>query len=949
MKCPNCGLENRPGARFCKRCGQAMEEVQGSLCPACGTANQPDARFCRQCGTSLTTASAPPQPIAELTCPACGASNKLDARFCRQCGTSLASVPSSPSADAGLTCPACGAALRPGAPFCSQCGARRTIEPVPLAPREPPLPSPPRASDAGVRVAGGVSGQMVVGDHNLVLQVEHLHGDIVHKVQQQPQVRHRSKAATSHLDPTPELLDRRTELDVAADAFGSAAPIEFHGQDGIGKTALLRHLAHHYPGGAYPQGVVYLLAQRTPVADLFQCLHDAFYESDIAFKPSERRIRDDLRGEQALVLLDDVELPRNEVESLIDVAPRCTFVLASPQRRLWARGRSIELGGLPLEDAVALVERHVGRPLTSQEQLDAQGLCAALDGRPDQLIQAAAMVREGSCSLTEVSRRAQTSARTLTTGALASLSDTARRILALLAAVKDAPLHAEHIAAILGATDALPALQSLQQRGLAQAHSPRYSLAGTLGEELRGSWDLDPWTERALSYFASWAEGGQATELLLAEADPMLRVLEWGAGAGRWEQVLRLGRAIEGPLALDRRWGAWAQVLQWILEASRALADQAAEGWALHQLGTRALCLGEFPAARTALTQALDVRQALGDQAGAAVTQHNLDILVGLVAAPQEPEEPPEEPPRPPSPSLPLLVKGAIALVSILILSVGGWFVWTQIRPPPTPPPTYTPRPPTSTPVPAVRPTDTRQAPTPAQPRPTDTRRVPSPTPDIWGPNIEDIRVEPERYPGEALCGNQQADVSCQITDPSGVGRAALSYRYTSAEGVGTVRTEAMERTNDGRYHASLGTFPGEGELVFRVEAWDDLGNPSSSGEQGRVVLSCIPPSIEEIIIDPEYRPGKSVCYYQDLVVISSVVDSPPAERAQFCYRFTPAEGGSPRSGCVEMERVDDQTFSAQIKAMGWWGQLSYTVEAWDGEGNASLREDVREVSMCIE
>jgi hypothetical protein len=49
------------------------------------------------------------------------------------------------------------------------------------------------------------------------------------------------------------------------------------------------------------------------------------------------------------------------------------------------------------------------------------------------------------------------------------------------------------------------------------------------------------------------------------------------------------------------------------------------------------------------------------------------------------------------------------------------------------------------------------------------------------------------------------------------------------------------------------------------------------------------------------------------------------------------------------MERVDDQTFSAQIKAMGWWGQLSYSVEAWDGEGNASLREDVREVSACLE
>src|SRR5262245_7843756 len=58
MRCQECGLENRPGVRFCAECGARLE----AACPACGAVALVDAKFCGQCGQPLTAAS--PRPAA---------------------------------------------------------------------------------------------------------------------------------------------------------------------------------------------------------------------------------------------------------------------------------------------------------------------------------------------------------------------------------------------------------------------------------------------------------------------------------------------------------------------------------------------------------------------------------------------------------------------------------------------------------------------------------------------------------------------------------------------------------------------------------------------------------------------------------------------------------------------------------------------------------------------
>jgi class 3 adenylate cyclase/tetratricopeptide (TPR) repeat protein len=55
MRCAACGFENAAGARFCGRCGQALE----LRCASCGEAVAPGLAFCTSCGAQLEAASVP--------------------------------------------------------------------------------------------------------------------------------------------------------------------------------------------------------------------------------------------------------------------------------------------------------------------------------------------------------------------------------------------------------------------------------------------------------------------------------------------------------------------------------------------------------------------------------------------------------------------------------------------------------------------------------------------------------------------------------------------------------------------------------------------------------------------------------------------------------------------------------------------------------------------------
>lgn len=489
-----------------------------------------------------------------------------------------------------------------------------------------------------------------------------------------------------------DFLDRDQEVHFAnTSLLSTVRSIEFYGQAGVGKTTLLRHLAHHLSEASFPDGVVYHSARRKGLDDFRQDLFEAFFECDVRFKPSEAEILTHLQDLQALILVDDVSLDRDEVEALLDTGPACAFLLASTEEHLYGGGRAILLKGLPADDSLELVIQELatlGKSLTPEEHDVVRAICVALNGHPLQILQVITQAGNEDRPLAEVA--AELSATTADNKkqmalGLASLTLPEKQIVEALGSLDGAALSPEQLETITGLSDSRPILEALLKRHLIQADHFRYSITESLGRVLQGEQDLSLWAERALNYFTTWAEQQQSSpDLVLKEAEAIQQTLNWAVETGHWTEALHLAQATEGSLALSGRWDAWQRTLHGGLRAAQALGDQAAEAWMLHQLGTRALCLGDITTASPLLTQALQLREILGDQIGAAVTRHNLNLLPRPVVVSLQSTEPPKRFLAAEISSR--LIVPVIAAVLVMLLTVGGVSAWfTGLFATPTP------------------------------------------------------------------------------------------------------------------------------------------------------------------------------------------------------------------------------------------------------------------------
>jgi hypothetical protein len=465
-------------------------------------------------------------------------------------------------------------------------------------------------------------------------------------------VREASRGQRAHIHPraTPVLLrprlirgllGRHTEIASAFSGLDAGLPVEVSGEAGIGKTALLRQLAHHSRSASFVDGVIYLSARRHSPLDLQQRIFEAFHESEEPCKPTDAEIRRGLEEKHALILLDDVRLSQSEIESVLDCAPRSSFVIATRERSVWGEARSIPLKGLPEADAVLLIEREIERPFDATERNAATNLCAVVAGHPLRLLQVASVIRERGLPSNDWLQ--SVTPEHLLADLLSSIDDKERRALLALTALPGVALHARHIAGIVEVTEIEPSLMTLGRRGLVTTTQSRHQLAHGVADRLRRTEDLKPWMNRAVTYFNAWADRHRRNmDALLEESDALMRVHQSAADNRRSEEVVALGRLLEVPLVLRARWGAWGVVIDRCLTTARATGDRATESWALHELGSRALCLGDAGAARVMLTQAVKLRDALSDRSAAAISQKNLDLVMPPTAP--EPSEKPEAP-----------------------------------------------------------------------------------------------------------------------------------------------------------------------------------------------------------------------------------------------------------------------------------------------------------------
>jgi hypothetical protein len=499
------------------------------------------------------------------------------------------------------------------------------------------------ADSQGRSLYGSIGGQVAVGRY--ILHIGASCGGVVeHATGEQSHFHPRPRPILISPGVARGLLDRHDELTDALSAVDVGLSIGVSGDAGVGKTAFLRQLAHHSGAAAFVDGVVYLVARHQSSADLQQLIFEAFYESSDVCKPTETQIRRALQGTQALILLDDVELPQDELDDVLNLAPRSAFAIVTREPRQGGEIRAVVIRGLPTGDAALLLEREAGRTLNVSERSAAAALCTSLDGHPLRIRLVAAIVRDQGVAIEDLAR--DLAPEHLLTEVMASLDEKQRRVLLALAALPNIALQLHHVSGLAEVTDLEPSMAMLTHRGLVVRSDSRYRLAHGVSDRLRQTEDLNPWINRAITYFTAWAERYRRNqETLLEDYEGLLRVQQHATEMRRWGEVLRLGQLLECALVVGARWGAWAIALERCLLAARAMGDRSGEAWALHESGTRALCLGEPAAARTLLSQALKLREPMDDDDATAASRRNLSFVQPPVSAAPLPAPPAPAPP----------------------------------------------------------------------------------------------------------------------------------------------------------------------------------------------------------------------------------------------------------------------------------------------------------------
>jgi hypothetical protein len=477
-----------------------------------------------------------------------------------------------------------------------------------------------------VAVSGDVRNSVIVTGDNVTLNVrlDAAEGALLDRLAQAPGFAAVPLPLDSRPRRYPNHVDREEEARSLLAAAGQSGAACVYGEPGIGKSHLLAHAAHLPDASALPDGIAYVSAGGAPFDDVLQALFEEFYDpGSPPQRPSRSRLRRELRERQAVVVVDGLELEAEEARAVLETAPGCRFLVASTERRLWDAA-PLRLEGLRLADALQVVEQELSRPLTAEERPDAERLCEALDGHPWRIREAVARARDEGRPLAEAARALGP------TDMLDALTEGERSVLAGLAAAGGGPVGLAHVQELAATEDVETVLAGLERRHLVHSHSPRYSLAEPLLDEIEARWDLEARREHALDHYAGWSERHRGESQVADEQPAVLDLLRWASSTGRDDEAIRLGRAVDPALAASGQFGSWAEAVEAVLGAARRRRDPAAEAWALHQRGTWAACLVGGDVALPDLEAARELREEIGDRAGEAATRHNIDVVRGI-------------------------------------------------------------------------------------------------------------------------------------------------------------------------------------------------------------------------------------------------------------------------------------------------------------------------------
>ena len=423
----------------------------------------------------------------------------------------------------------------------------------------------------------------------------------------------------------PDHVDREDE---ARALLTPDAVTVLSGPQGIGKTYVGWHaLAHYAP--RLPDGTVRLRAAAADLDDLEYALYSMFWSGGPPGRPPQPVIERDLAPLRAVIVLDDFPVGAEDMATELSAAlAGCCLAFGTRAPIMPGAARQIELRGLADADALQLLERALGRSLTDADRRDGARLCAALHGHPGAIVEAAAEARAGGLAEVAAEVAGPEAFARLAARRAARLTLAQQAVLPMMAAFPDTPLGERHVAAITGRADAAAVLRDAQRQAFAAAHSPRYTLTGSLAAQPPADWDLAAARNRILEHYVAWVQSAPTIAELSDEHEALDRTMRHALTHGRQREAIVLGRALSDALLWSRSLGAWGAAITAVHRAAEAVGDTSALAWALHQAGVRAWWLNGGQAGVAELEEALRLRRnVLGDRAAAERTQRTLEAI----------------------------------------------------------------------------------------------------------------------------------------------------------------------------------------------------------------------------------------------------------------------------------------------------------------------------------
>ncbi|HEU0297142.1 MAG TPA: hypothetical protein VFR47_30660 [Anaerolineales bacterium] len=483
-----------------------------------------------------------------------------------------------------------------------------------------------------------------------------------------------------------------------------------------------------------PHGVMFLegideRGQALGAEDVIQRLFDKLFESEPPLKVNFDIAQTYLSNTRPLVILNGLNLPAVSQSRMADLFPRGTVLIESNQLLESDTAEVIELGPLPRAEAIELLVAKAGVVLDNASESILDTISALLADVPLAIVTAARAIHENNLTL-ERAYDILTSIKPLSEDAIrggierayalaySTLTELERQFLAAAALAPGISVDPRWPHRMLDdKTIEARTQERLEAMGLLTANSPRLRIDPGLRDLARMGADEISVKEQFIHYLETMLEMRSLDwNYCTDELGNILGMIDWAAKHQRWGDVIELGRAIDPYLTLHGLWEAWRRMIEDVLQSARQLDDRANEVWALHQLGTHAMGVGQNSEAIDFLRQALDLRDALGDTAGAAFTKHNLDLLIPPASGNDRQKQPdaPKGKPSVPGRALKFLLKSMFVGISII---ASGYILIANASDPPVVPVTDTPTSPatltvtlTDAPVPTTTPTN---APTP--------------------------------------------------------------------------------------------------------------------------------------------------------------------------------------------------------------------------------------------